>query len=137
MKFIKQLKFVTPDGSANVALLLAGIAKAVYWAYKNKSEALTLCEKYHYDGTLFEQYESIADSCEDSAATLLNEIDLYLSENDFQRAMLERVANSLKNEKDKNKIQLINNLSQDERNYNLRKIMHKDLIEKIFNQKKI
>jgi len=44
--------------------------------------------------------------------------------------MLERVANSLKNEKDKNKIQLINNLSQDERNYNLRKIMHKDLIEK-------
>ncbi len=120
----------TPDGSANVALLLAGIAKAVYWAYKNKSEALTLCEKYHYDGTLFEQYESIADSCEDSAAALLNEIDLYLSENDFQRAMLERVANSLKNEKDKNKIQLINNLSQDERNYNLRKIMHKDLIEK-------
>ncbi|HRT67261.1 MAG TPA: hypothetical protein P5216_00815, partial [Bacteroidota bacterium] len=120
----------TPDGSANVALLLAGITKAIYWAYKNKKEALTLCDKYHFDGTLFEQFESIADSCESSADALLDEIDLYLSENDFQPAMLERVASTLKSEKDKNKSQFIANLSQDEKNYYLRKIIHKDLIEK-------
>lgn len=120
----------TPDGSANVALLLAGITKAVYWAYKNKKEAFALSEKYHFDGTLFDQYDSIADSCEESASALLNEIDLYLSENDFQRQMLERVANTLKSEKDKYKNQFIEVLPQDERNFYLRKIIHKDLIEK-------
>ncbi|HAW09030.1 MAG TPA: glutamine synthetase [Bacteroidetes bacterium] len=120
----------TPDGSANVSLLLAGITKAVCWAFKNKKEALALCEKYHLDGTLFDQYDAIADSCEESASALLNEIDLYLSEGDFQRPMLERVANSLKNEKDKYKNQFIETLPQDERNFYLRKIIHKDLIEK-------
>lgn len=120
----------TPDGSANVALLLAGITKAAYWAYKNKKEALILCDKYHFDGTLFDQYDSIADSCEESATALLNEIDLYISENDFQRQMVERVAESLKSEKDKYKNQFIEVLPQDERNFYLRKIIHKDLIEK-------
>lgn len=125
----------TPDGSANIHLLLAGITKASSWAFDNQEYAISLANKHHVSGNIHDNPEysnlpEISDSCESSADALLADKTLYVSNDGFPERVILKTYEMLKAERDKNLNTFIAGLPEEERKNTLRRIIHKAIIEK-------
>lgn len=125
----------TPDGSANVHLLLAGITKSALWAFENQETALDLAAKHYVTGNIHDNPEfanlpEISDSCESSADALLKDKNLYISSDAFPERVIIKSYDILKAEKDRNLNTFISGLPDEERKITLRRIIHKSILEK-------
>ncbi len=122
----------SPDGSAIVHLLLAGIAMAAEWGMSH-AEALEIAEKSYVQGNIFQDQKLVASlpplpkSCVESAKVLAEKKDLYAREGIFPQCMIDYVGGLLKQERDEDMNQYLIDLPADDRLHETRKIMHKDL----------
>jgi len=122
----------SPDGSAIVYLLLAGIAMAAEWGLTNE-ESLDLAKKLYVTGNVFQnkkllsQLLALPRSCVESSRLLLKKRELYEREDIFPPSIIEYVARLLSSEKDENINEYLADLPADDRLHETRKIMHKNL----------
>jgi glutamine synthetase len=122
----------TPDGSAFIHLLLAGIVMATEWSLKDK-KSLKLAEKYYVksglsnDNTTLKSFPKLPGSCDESSRILLEKRALYEREDVFPPSAIDYVVQLLQEEKDKGLSKKLKSLSGKERLGEIQKIMHKDL----------
>lgn len=127
----------TPDGSALIHLMLAGITMAVDWAIaeapKENRDPLELASSLYVKGNIFadkkllRQLPILPGSCVQSAKLLLKKRHLYERERIFPPSVVEYVANLLTAEDDDRLQENFFHLPEDKRLPALRRIMHKDL----------
>jgi glutamine synthetase len=102
------VEFRCPDGSANIYLLMAGLAVAVRHGLEMEN-ALTLAEKLYVNVNIFkEENKAILEklgqlplSCFESAEKLIQQKDAYLKYGVFTEGILENFASELKQFNDK------------------------------------
>lgn len=122
----------SPDGSALVHLLLAGITMAAEWGMTNKT-ALDLAEKLYVSGNIFRDSKLLASlaalptSCVESSRILIKNRELYERDSVFPPSIIEYVGRMLQAENDENMNEKLVDLPADDRLHETRKIMHKDL----------
>ncbi|MFZ0388973.1 MAG: glutamine synthetase family protein [Calditrichia bacterium] len=122
----------SPDGSAIVHLLLAGITLAAEWGMTH-DEALALTNKLYTRGNIFKNKRLLAKlpalpgSCVASAKTLLKKRGLYERENIFPPSVIDYVAGLLTAENDQDINSRLVDLPADDRLHATRKIMHADI----------
>jgi glutamine synthetase len=122
----------SPDGSAIVYLLLAGITMAADWGLTH-SDTLALAENLYVTGNIFRNQEllnklpALPKSCVESAGILLEKRNYYERDNVFPPSVIDYVAKLLRAENDDNMNQFLIDLPADDRLFETRKIMHKDL----------
>ncbi len=122
----------SPDGSAIIHLLLAGLAMAAEWGLTN-SGALEKAEKLYVSGNVFNdekllsQLPGLPTSCVESSKVLLEKRTLYERKNIFPASIIDYVAKLLQAEKDENINEELADLPADDRLLKTREIMHKDL----------
>jgi glutamine synthetase len=122
----------SPDGSANVHLLLAGIAMAAEWGL-TREESLHIADKLFVHGNVFkdtsllEKLPSLPKSCVESAQVFLSKRALYEREGIFPSGMTEYIAQLLLTENDSQMNSYLLDLPADDRLHATRQIMHKDL----------
>lgn len=122
----------SPDGSAIVHLLLAGITMAAEYGLSDPN-SLAIADKLYVKGNIFENKEilkklpALPKSCVESSRILLKKRHLYERDNIFLPCMIEYVANLLNAENDENMNRYLADLPADDRLHETRKIMHKDL----------
>lgn len=122
----------SPDGSANVHLLLAGMTMAADWAFSNPAEALRLTEESYVTGNihsnpLYDNLPELATSCVESSEKLLQHKNLYERNNIFPNRLINYVAQYLEKENDRNLNKRLISLPEEEKKYESRRIMHKHL----------
>lgn len=122
----------SPDGSAIVHLLLAGIAMAAEWGISHR-ESLEIAEKLYVTGNIFQDQKllnslaPLPKSCVESARILAQKKDLYTRDGIFPDCVLDYVTRLLKDEDDEEMNRYLIDLPADDRLHETRKIMHKDL----------
>lgn len=122
----------SPDGSANAHLLLAGIVMAAEWGLTNRKLALEMantCEvsvNIHSNASL-EHLNELPTSCTESSEMLLKERMLYERENVFPYSLITFVVDMLQKENDRNLNNRLMALPEDEKVFQSRRIMHRDL----------
>lgn len=122
----------SPDGSAIIHLLLAGITLAAEWGLKDKS-SLKKANDLYIHGNIFKNQDVLKklpvlpESCVASAEILLKNRRLYERDNIFPSSIIDFVAGLLNKENDKNMNQDLADLPADDRLLQTRRIMHKDL----------
>ncbi len=122
----------SPDGSALIHLLLAGIAMSADSGL-NDPKALELTEKLQVTGNIFknkkilENLPSLPTSCVQSAKVLQEKRQLYERDNIFPQSIIEYVINMLNAEKDEHMNEYLADLPSDDRLHKTRKIMHRNL----------
>ncbi len=102
------VEFRCPDGSANVHLLLAGLAVAARHGLEMEG-ALELAEKLYVDVNIFspehqkvqERLPQLPVSCWESADCLLKDRDIYERDGVFSSGVIDGVAKALKSYNDK------------------------------------
>ncbi len=129
----------SPDGSAVVHLLLAGIVMAADWAFRDDASLfkdslpLELAEKLCVTGnvftdeTLLMRLPSLPKSCVESSRLLLSKRDLYERDGVFPPSVIDYMARLLQAEDDERMNEKLADLPADDRLHETRKIMHKDL----------
>lgn len=123
----------SPDGSALIHLLLAGITMAAEWGLGHPEEALKIAESQYMTGNVFQNKDALKwlstlpTSCEESADILLQKRQLFEREGIFPPSVIGYVCQMLKAEKDANMNAVLADLPADDRLHQTRKIMHKDL----------
>jgi glutamine synthetase len=130
----------SPDGSALVHLLLAGITMAADWAFREdhsllfkEDTPLGLAEKLYVKGNIFADKELLKKlpvlpaSCVESSRILLQKRGLYERDGIFPPSVIDYVARLLQAEKDEFMNKTLADLPADDRLHEMRKIMHKDL----------
>ena len=130
----------SPDGSAIVHLLLAGIVMAADWAFRedrsllfNEDSPLGLAEKLYVKGNIFADKELLKKlpvlptSCVESSRILLRKRELYERDGIFPPSVVDYVAKLLQAENDEFMNKKLIDLPADDRLLESRKIMHKDL----------
>jgi glutamine synthetase len=124
----------SPDGSAMIHLLLAGIVMAADWGLKNP-ESTGLADKLYVIGNIFKDAElinrlpALPGSCVASSRLLLERRDLYERDDVFPSSIVDYVAKLLDAENDANMNQRLADLPADDRLHETRRIMHKCLHE--------
>ena len=122
----------SPDGSAIVHLLLAGIAMAAEWGI-NGEKGLAIAEKLYVAGNIFKNEALLKElpvlpvSCVDSAGILLNNRALYERSGTFPPSVIDYLAQKLRAENDADINRYLADLPADDRLLETRKIMHRDL----------
>ena len=122
----------SPDGSALVHLLLAGITMAADWGLAN-DESLKLADKLYVSGNIFQDSKllntlaALPTSCVESSRILLQKRNMYERDGVFPPSIVEYVAKMLQSENDENMNRTLVDLPADDRLHETRKIMHKDL----------
>jgi len=122
----------SPDGSAIVHLLLAGIVMAGEWGFQN-DHSLELADRLYTEGNVFtdkkllKKLPALPMSCVESSRLLMKQKDLYEREGVFPPSVVEYVSRLLRAENDENMNTELVDLSADERLTETRKIMHKNL----------
>lgn len=122
----------SPDGSAIVHLLLAGIAMAAEWGCRNQ-EALENAQKLYVTPENFREEATVSKlpplprSCVESAGILDQKRALYEREAVFPKAIVDYVIQMLRAENDDGMNRRFMDLPADDRLHETRKIMHKDL----------
>jgi glutamine synthetase len=122
----------SPDGSAIVHLLLAGITMAAEWGLTNQ-ESSEIASKLHVTGNIFQnkrllkKLPSLPKSCVESSRVLLKNRGLYERENIFPKSIIDYMAKLLQAEDDETMNQYLSDLPADDRLHETRRIMHKDL----------
>ncbi len=129
----------SPDGSAIIHLLLAGIVMAVEWAFREddslfkKNLPLELADKLYVQGNIFtdqallQKLPTLPRSCVESSRILLEKRDLYERDGVFPPSVVDYLARLLRAENDEGMNQKLADLPADDRLHETRKIMHKDL----------
>jgi len=129
----------SPDGSAVIHLLLAGIAMAADWSFQERRSLfdenlpLQLAEKLFVKGNIFadkallERLPVLPASCVESSRILLKKRELYERDGIFPPSVIDYVARLLQAEQDENMNRTLAGLPADDRLHEIRKIMHKDL----------
>jgi glutamine synthetase len=129
----------SPDGSAIIHLLLAGIVMAADWAFREDGSlfkdnlplelADRLCVQGNVftDQTLLRKLPALPRSCVESSRILLAKRDLYERDGIFPPSIIEYMARLLQAEDDELMNQKLVDLPADDRLHETRKIMHKDL----------
>ena len=122
----------SPDGSAIVHLLLAGMSLAAEWGLTHP-EAQDLAKKLYIKGNIFKDEKllnrlpALPGSCVESAEILLKKRKLYERSNIFPPSMIDYIAQLLKKENDVQMNAHLIDLPADDRLLETRKIMHKDI----------
>ena len=122
----------SPDGSALVHLLLAGITMAAAWGFQ-EDQSLELAKKYyvnediHSDLRRLESYPSLPASCVESSRLLLEKRNLYEREAIFPQSVIDFIAKLLLAENDEMMAQKLADLPLNDRLHEIRKIMHRNL----------
>jgi len=122
----------TPDGSALVHPLLAGIVIAAEWSFKDEN-SLKLAEKHYVksglsnDNATLKSFPKLPGSCDESSRILLEKRALYEREALFPPSAIDYVVQLLQDEKDKGLSKKLKSLSGKQRLGEIQKIMHKDL----------
>ena len=122
----------SPDGSAIIPLLLAGIAMAAEWGVTH-DEALHIAEQSYVSGNIFRDGQllstlaSLPGSCVGSARILGARRAAYEREGIFPPAIINYVIGLLEAEDDEEINRYLIDLPADDRLHETRKIMHKDL----------
>lgn len=122
----------SPDGSALVHLLLAGLTMAVEWGLTH-DEALETAERLYVTGNIFKDPEllrglpHLVGSCVQSAAVLLEKRDLYERDGLFPPSVIDYMVRLLRAEKDEEMNAHLADLPADDRLLETRRIMHRDL----------
>jgi glutamine synthetase len=129
----------SPDGSALIHLLLAGMAMAADWAFRpdqaksGENQALELARKLYVKGNIFENRElleslpRLPSSCVESARIFREKRELYEREGAFPTSIIDYTVRMLEAEDDEFMAKKLADLPADERLREIRKIMHKDL----------
>lgn len=129
----------SPDGSAIIHLLLAGIVMAADWAFKDNlfllkgNTPIELAKKLYVSGNVFKDPDllkklpALPTSCVGSSRILLKKRELYERDGVFPPSVIDYVANFLQAENDELMNKRLADLPADDRLYETRKIMHKDL----------
>jgi len=122
----------SPDGSANLHLLLSGITLAAQWGITHP-EALDIAQRLYVTGNIFRDHEllhslpALPHSCVASARLLLEKRALYERDGVMPPGVINYMASLLKAENDDNMNERLIDLPADDRLHETRKIMHKDL----------
>jgi glutamine synthetase len=122
----------SPDGSAFVHLLLAGMTLAAEWGLSHE-ESLDIAEKLYTRGNIFQDKKllkklpALPGSCVESAKILLKKRKLYERDGVFPPSVIDYMANLLKKENDTDMNSYLIDLPADDRLLETRKIMHKDI----------
>jgi glutamine synthetase len=122
----------SPDGSALIHLLLAGITMAAEWGL-NSSGALDIAKKYYAGSDILSHPEKAADfpmlpsNCVKSSRVLLENRDLYERNGIFPSGVIDYTAKLLQAENDEMMQQKLNDLPLNDRLSEIRKIMHRSL----------
>ncbi len=122
----------SPDGSAIVHLLLAGITLAAEWGLTH-DESLALAERFYVSGNIFgsadrmEHLPVLPKSCVESSRILLEKRGLYERMNVFPASVIAYVAQLLAAEDDETMNRRLKDLPADDRLHETRKIMHRDI----------
>jgi glutamine synthetase len=129
----------SPDGSALVHLLLAGIVMSAEWAFRGDRSLfkddgpLELAERLYVKGNIFDDHgllarlPSLPASCVASSRILLQKRDLYERDGVFSAGIIEYVVRMLAEENDEFMNEKLADLPSDDRLHETRRIMHKDL----------
>jgi glutamine synthetase len=129
----------SPDGSALIHLVLAGIVMSADWAFRNPPLAsegngpLDLAERLYVKGNIHKNKEilaklpSLPSSCTASGRILLEKRSLYERDGVFPPSVIDYVARMLAAEDDEFMNSRLAGLSADDRLHESRRIMHKDL----------
>ncbi|MGQ9577772.1 MAG: glutamine synthetase beta-grasp domain-containing protein [Candidatus Aminicenantales bacterium] len=129
----------SPDGSAHVHLLLAGIAAAADWAFGQDESLfqqnwpLELAVEYYVKGNIFNDPELLKKlpllprSCVESSRLLLAKRHLYERDGVFPPQVIDYLASLLEAEEDEFMNENLAKLPPDDRLHETRRIMHKDL----------
>ena len=129
----------SPDGSALIHLLLAGIVMSADWAFQDRRSLfhenlpLQLSDKLYVKGNIFTDKELLdrlpvlPTSCVESSRILLKKRELYERDGVFPPSVIDYVARLLQAENDENMNRKLADLPADDRLHETRKIMHKDL----------
>jgi glutamine synthetase len=122
----------SPDGSAIIHLLLAGLTMAAEWGLTNE-KSLEIADDLYVSGNIFQDEKLLArltalpKSNVESSRILLEKRKYYERENVFPPSIIDYVANLLQAENDENMNRYLVDLPADDRLHETRKIMHKDL----------
>ncbi len=122
----------SPDGSAIVHLLLAGITLAAEWGLVH-DESERLASDLYVAGNIFQDKELLAKlsalpkSCVESSRILLQKRGCYERDGIFPPSMIDYVAKLLQNENDEDMNRHLMDLPADDRLLETRKIMHTDI----------
>lgn len=122
----------SPDGSAIVHLLLAGITMAAEWGISHP-ESLELADSLYVTGNIFKnprvlkKLPVLPSSCVASARILKKKRELYERNGIFQPGLIDYMAGLLSAENDERMNEKLADLPADDRLLETRKIMHKDL----------
>jgi len=122
----------SPDGSAAIHLLLAGITLAAEWGLTNDNARAIAGEFYvagniFQDQDLFNRLPSLPKSCVESARILNEKRSLYERDSVFPASIITYVIQSLNAENDEHMNKRLIDLPADDRLSETRKIMHKDI----------
>lgn len=122
----------TPDGSAIIHLLMAGITLAAEWGLTHP-ESLKIARDCYVAGNIFKnekllkKLDALPGSCVESARILLEKRKLYEKKQIFPESIIEHFAGLLLAEKDEHMNEFLVDLPADDRLQETRRIMHKDL----------
>ena len=122
----------SPDGSAIVHLLLAGMTLAAEWGLTN-SQSLGIAKKLYTKGNIFQDQKllrklpALPGSCVESAERLLQKREMYERDHIFPASVIDYIVQLLKKEADAGMNAYLIDLPADDRLLETRKIMHKDI----------
>ena len=122
----------SPDGSAIIYLLLAGITMAAEWGLGHE-QSLKIADRLHVTGNIFKDEKllkklpALPTSCVESSRILLQKRHHYEREDIFPASVIEYLARLLQAEKDEDMNERLADLPADDRLHETRRIMHKDL----------
>ena len=124
----------SPDGSANVHMLLAGMTLAGEWGLTHKEESLDIAEKSYVKGNIHDNPEydnlpELATSCVESADILKEHKDKFVRNDIFPGRTIDWLIEFLKDQDDKNLNERLLQLPENEKLKETRRILHKELIK--------
>ena len=122
----------SPDGSAFIHLLLAGLTMAAEWGFAS-DDALDIAKNLYVTGNIFKDKErfsrlpALPKSCVESARFLLKNRQRFEHDAVFPCSVIDYIAKMLEQEQDENMNAVLADLPADDRLHATRKIMHKDV----------
>lgn len=122
----------SPDGSALIHLILAGICMAAEEGF-SRPDALEIAQKHYVTGNIFQdrkilkKLSPLPGSCVESARILEKKRYLYEREGVFKKELIDYIIRMLLKENDERMNERLMDMPADDRLHETRKIMHKDL----------
>ena len=122
----------SPDGSAHIHLLLAGITQAVLAGLTENGMTTYAEERYvkgnfHEDKALSDRLERLPGSCMEAAQRLRQEREIFTKNGFFTDQVIDAALANLEAEQDGDVQERLQRLSPAERQQEIRRLMHKDL----------